>query len=87
MPNYLGDPKPVKIRCDACPVMCFIADGKSGACDRYANHAGELVRLDPLTVIQSGAKAVRHWRTALCPRGRHNAIPQACHRPGWVCSH
>jgi hypothetical protein len=38
--------------------MCFIADGKSGACDRYANHAGELVRLDPLTVIQSGAKAV-----------------------------
>ena len=58
MPNDLRDPKPVKIRCDACPVMCFIADGKSGACDRYANHAGELVRLDPLTVIQSGAKAV-----------------------------
>jgi hypothetical protein len=26
-----------KIRCDACPVMCYIADGKSGACDRYAN--------------------------------------------------
>ncbi|MFD2737996.1 6-hydroxynicotinate reductase [Sulfitobacter aestuarii] len=50
--------KPEKIRCDACPVMCYIAEGKSGACDRYANHAGELVRLDPLTVIQSGAKAV-----------------------------
>ncbi|MEP2532398.1 6-hydroxynicotinate reductase [Shimia sp.] len=44
--------KPEKIRCDACPVMCFIADGKSGACDRYANHDGELVRLDPLTIIQ-----------------------------------
>ncbi len=44
--------KPEKIRCDACPVMCYIADGKSGACDRYANHAGELVRLDPLTIIQ-----------------------------------
>ena len=58
MPDDLRDPKPEKIRCDACPVMCFIADGKSGACDRYANHAGELVRLDPLTVIQSGAKAV-----------------------------
>jgi hypothetical protein len=43
---------PAKIRCDACPVMCFIADGKSGACDRYANHAGELVRLDPLTIIE-----------------------------------
>ena len=58
MPDDLRDPKPEKIRCDACPVMCFIADGKSGACDRYANHAGGLVRLDPLTVIQSGAKAV-----------------------------
>lgn len=44
--------KPKKIRCDACPVMCFIADGKSGACDRYANHGGDLVRLDPLTIIQ-----------------------------------
>ena len=42
-----------KIRCDACPVMCYIADGKSGACDRYANHAGELVRLDPLTIIET----------------------------------
>lgn len=44
--------KPEKIRCDACPVMCYIADGKSGACDRYANHGGDLVRLDPLTIIQ-----------------------------------
>ncbi len=54
--------KTEKIRCDACPVLCFIADGKSGACDRYANHAGDLVRLDPLTIIEnsieSGTKAV-----------------------------
>ena len=42
----------VKIRCDACPVMCYIADGRSGACDRYANKAGQLVRLDPLTILQ-----------------------------------
>ena len=48
-----GNKKPEKIRCDACPVMCYIADGKSGACDRYANEAGELVRLDPLTVIEA----------------------------------
>ena len=41
-----------KIRCDACPVMCYIADGKSGACDRYANEEGQLVRLDPLVVMQ-----------------------------------
>lgn len=47
--------KPEKIRCDACPVLCFIAEGRSGACDRYANHAGDLVRLDPLTIIEGAA--------------------------------
>jgi len=41
-----------KIRCDACPVMCLIADGRTGACDRYANKGGQLIRLDPLTIIQ-----------------------------------
>jgi len=51
-------PIPDKIRCDACPVMCYIAEGRAGACDRYANHGGALVRLDPLTVLQSGAPAV-----------------------------
>ena len=42
-----------KIRCDACPVMCYIADGRSGACDRYANSNGNLVRLDPHTIISA----------------------------------
>ena len=41
-----------KIRCDACPVMCYIADGRSGACDRYANEGGQLVRVDPLTIVK-----------------------------------
>ena len=50
---------PEKIRCDACPVLCFIAEGRSGACDRYANHGGDLVRLDPLTVIENGGPAVQ----------------------------
>ena len=62
------DDKPEKIRCDACPVMCYIAEGRSGACDRYANEGGELVRLDPLTILQNrdeGAPVVpfldREW--------------------------
>ncbi len=42
-----------KIRCDACPVMCFIAEGKSGACDRYANKNGKIVRLDPLVILNN----------------------------------
>ncbi|MGK7752964.1 MULTISPECIES: 6-hydroxynicotinate reductase [unclassified Roseovarius] len=40
-----------KIRCDACPVMCYIAPGKIGACDRYANEDGRIVRCDPLTIL------------------------------------
>jgi len=40
-----------KLRCDACPVMCYIAEGKSGACDRYAVENGRLIRMDPLTIV------------------------------------
>ena len=47
----MSDRRDEKIRCDACPVMCYIADGNSGACDRYANHDGQIVRLDPLTIL------------------------------------
>ena len=46
------------IRCDACPVLCRIRAGQSGACDRYANEDGKLVRLDPLLVLQRGSSAV-----------------------------
>jgi hypothetical protein len=41
-----------KIRCDACPVMCFIKPGMTGACDRYANHDGDLVRVDPHVLLE-----------------------------------
>jgi len=40
-----------KIRCDACPVMCYVAPGRAGACDRYANVDGRIQRTDPLTLI------------------------------------
>jgi 6-hydroxynicotinate reductase len=43
--------RPDKIRCDACPVMCYVAEGQTGACDRYANEGGRIVRCDPLTVL------------------------------------
>ena len=41
-----------KIRCDACPVMCYIKPGMAGACDRYANDNGVLVRVDPLVMLE-----------------------------------
>jgi len=43
--------KDEKIRCDACPVMCYVAPGRAGACDRYANVDGRIVRTDPLTLL------------------------------------
>ena len=46
------------IRCDACPVLCRIRQGKVGACDRYANVDGKLVRLDPLLVASRSDKLV-----------------------------
>ncbi|RUS59625.1 6-hydroxynicotinate reductase [Pseudorhodobacter sp. E13] len=42
---------PEKIRCDACPVMCYIAPGQTGACDRYANDAGRIIRTDPVVLL------------------------------------
>src|SRR5215218_8037225 len=47
-----------KIRCDACPVMCYIADGRSGACDRYGNRDGRIVRLDPLVILEHAEAVV-----------------------------
>jgi hypothetical protein len=40
-----------RIRCDACPVLCYIKEGMTGACDRYANAGGQLVRIDPVVVL------------------------------------
>src|ERR1700680_2094528 len=39
-------------RCDSCPVLCYIKPGRTGACDRYANANGQLVRLDPHVVLE-----------------------------------
>ena len=39
------------VRCDACPVLCRIRPGRAGACSRYANEDGALVRTDPLVLM------------------------------------
>ena len=46
-----------KIRCDACPVMCYIRLGLTGACDRYANENGLLVRVDPHVLLDRTLEA------------------------------
>ena len=48
---------PELVRCDACPVTCYIKPGRAGACDRYANEDGKLVRVDPLVVLEHAIEA------------------------------
>ena len=65
------------IRCDACPVLCYIKPGRAGSCDRYANADGKLVRVDPHVILDhtlaEGASVVpfldrnREWDGNIVP--------------------
>jgi hypothetical protein len=41
-----------KVECNACPVLCQISPGRIGACDRYANADGVLIRVDPVVLLR-----------------------------------
>jgi hypothetical protein len=63
---------------DACPVLCRIRPGRTGACDRYGNVEGVLTRMDPM-VIASHTEAKQgpmvpflgagEWKGTLLPGG------------------
>jgi hypothetical protein len=66
------------ITCDACPVLCRIRTGRTGACDRYGNIEGVLTRMDPMviasrTVAKQGSMvpflSAGEWNGALLPQG------------------
>src|SRR3954469_17965765 len=59
-----------KIECNACPVLCQISPGKTGACDRYANSAGVLVRVDPVLLLR---KTLQHEGGEVVPFALRNA--------------
>ncbi len=46
------------VTCDACPVLCRIRTGHTGACDRYGNVEGLLTRMDPHVILQRAPEAV-----------------------------
>ncbi len=46
------------VTCDACPVLCRIRPGHTGACDRYGNVEGVLTRMDPHVVLTRSPDAV-----------------------------
>lgn len=80
----MNRPQSPKIRCDACPVLCYIAEGGTGACDRYANQNGRIVRTDPVVVLDNAlvsgkqpvpfASPTGDWRDDLVPLPRLTGI-------------
>ncbi|MEJ2169679.1 MAG: 4Fe-4S binding protein [Desulfobacterales bacterium] len=46
------------VECDACPIKCWINAGHVGACHRYRNEEGRLVRLTPLHTFEDVAHTV-----------------------------
>ena len=58
-----------KIECNACPVLCQISPGRIGACDRYANADGVLIRVDPVLILRRQALADDGQRVAFSPSG------------------
>src|SRR5688500_18668059 len=65
-----------KIECNACPVLCQISAGKTGACDRYANAGGLLVRVDPVVLLRKTLDAGDAQLVAFAARGAESsAVP------------
>ncbi len=58
MSAEVDSPSDEAVRCDACPVLCRIRPGKTGACDRYANVEGVLTRCDPLLIAEHADRMV-----------------------------
>jgi hypothetical protein len=74
-----------KIECNACPVLCQITAGRSGACDRYANVDGTLVRVDPVVLLK---KTLDSADSAVVPFSGRPRIDDGAHaeteaQPDW----
>jgi 6-hydroxynicotinate reductase len=70
-----------KIECNACPVLCQISDGRTGACDRYANRSGTLVRVDPVLLLRRTLAGSEARVVAFAGREAPADAPQALAAP------
>ncbi|MDI9331092.1 MAG: 6-hydroxynicotinate reductase [Alphaproteobacteria bacterium] len=68
-----------KVECNACPVLCQISVGRAGACDRYANEQGVLVRVDPVVWLR---RAPNHAPLQQALMARAEVGPQALPEAG-----
>jgi len=58
-----------KVECSACPVLCQITEGRTGACDRWGNVDGALVRMDPVVLMRRLAEDAAAQQPALADPG------------------
>jgi hypothetical protein len=72
-----------KVECNACPVLCQISPGRSGACDRYANHEGVLVRVDPVLVLRRSLGEADARVVAFAGTAAADADAQPPEAPAW----
>ena len=63
----------VKIECNACPVLCQISAGRTGACDRYANQEGVLIRVDPVVVLKRALQSAEPTLVPFAPSASDDA--------------
>ncbi len=64
-----------KVECNACPILCQISPGKTGACDRYANEGGTLVRVDPVLLLRRTLDKNAPPLVAFVPPDAPDALP------------
>lgn len=69
-----------KVECNACPVLCQISEGRTGACDRYANKEGVLVRVDPVLLLR---REIAGEAPVLVPFDRPAAEKAEGRAPDW----
>ena len=70
-----------KIECNACPVLCQISEGRTGACDRYANRGGALVRVDPVVLLRRELASEAPALVPFAAREEGEAAP--AQQPDW----
>ncbi|MGF6787920.1 6-hydroxynicotinate reductase [Paraburkholderia sp. 35.1] len=70
-----------KIECNACPVLCQISEGRTGACDRYANADGRLIRVDPVVFLSRADDADADQANATIEFGAPPAADQSTVEP------
>ncbi|HVL55807.1 MAG TPA: 6-hydroxynicotinate reductase, partial [Burkholderiaceae bacterium] len=79
-----ANPAAAKIECNACPVLCQISEGRSGACDRYANVGGVLTRVDPVVLMRRVVGSEQPADSAVVPFNQDDWRGEVLSQPTFV---